>query len=394
MRDVDSGIAAIVGIADAPLVDGRVSPTKTVLATQAEVAVAALAEAGLTLRDVDGLFSTGLWGIGNGLGPGVFAAPVLAEYLGVSPHVVDSTNIGGASFEAHVGHAVSAIAQGQCEVALIVYGSHQRSEQSRSQGGRPALFDQQYEIPYGLPVPLGAYALAAQRHMHEFGTTAEHLAEVAVAARQWAMRNPNATARAPLSVADVLASPMIADPLHRLDCCLMTDGGGAIVLVNQARARDRATTPVWVLGHAETTTHWTISSMVDLTDLASARHGRRALEMAGVRHEEIDVLEIYDSFTITVLLALEGLGFCGRGEGGAFVAGGRTAPGGPTPMNTSGGGLSCCHPGMFGIFLLIEATRQLRGTCGDRQVPGATLALCHGTGGTLSSGATVVLGRD
>lgn len=386
--------AAIVGVAEAELVDGKIKTEQSVLASQAQVAVAALAEAGFTLDDVDGLFSAGLWGIGGGLGPGIYPTVVLAEYLGVQPRVTDSTNIGGASFMAHVGHAVNAIAQGQCEVALIIYGSHQRTERSRSQGGRPPILDQQYELPYGLPMPLGAYALAAMRHMHEFGTTSEQLAEIAVATRKWAMLNPNAKMREPLTVDQVLESRMIADPLHLLDCCLVTDGAGAVVVTSPERARDVATTPVWVLGHSETHTHHTISTMPDLTDLAAARHGRTALEMAGVTTDDIDVVEIYDSFTITVLLTLEALGFCGRGEGGRFVTGQRTAPGGQLPLNTSGGGLSYCHPGMFGIFLLIEAVRQVRGECGARQVKDARLALAHGTGGSLSSGATVTLGRD
>ena len=386
--------AAVMGVAEASLVDGKVVPGKSVLASQAEVAIAALEDAGLALGDVDGLFTSGLWGVQGGYGPGLFPTMALAEYLGIEPSLSDSTNIGGSSFESHVHHAAMAIAQGQCEVALIVYGSHQRSERSRSQGGRPALHAMQYEVPYGLPSPLGTYALAAQRHMHQYGTTSEQLAEVAVATRAWAMLNPNAKMRTPLTVDEVLESAAICDPLRLLDCCLVTDGAGAIVLASRERARDLKKPPVWVMGHAEYQSHWTVTQMRDLTDLVPARHGRRALEMAGVSHDELDVVQVYDSFTITVLLTLEGLGFCKPGESGPFVAGQRTAPGGDFPLNTSGGGLSYCHPGMFGIFLLIEATRQLRGECGDRQVANARLALAHGTGGNLSSGATVVLGRD
>lgn len=387
-------LAAIVGVAEAELVEGKVLPGKSVLASQAEVAIAALAEAGLTLNDVDALYTAGMWGMGGGFGPGMMQSMVLAEYLGIQPKVTDSTNTGGSAFEVHVGHAVDAIRAGRCEVALIVYGSHQRSERSRSQGGRPPILNYQYELPYGLPFPLGAYALAATRHMHLYGTTSEQLAEIAVATRKWAMLNPRARMRDPLTIDDVLSSPMISDPLHLLDCCLVTDGAGAVVVVSPERARDVATKPVWVLGHTETHTHHVISQMPDLTQLGGALHGRKAIEMAGIRHEDIDVVEIYDSFTITVLLTLEGLGFCGRGEGGDFVSNQRTAPGGEFPLNTNGGGLSYCHPGMYGIFLLIEATRQLRGECGERQVPNARIALAHGTGGTLSSGATVVLGRD
>jgi acetyl-CoA acetyltransferase len=230
--------------------------------------------------------------------------------------------------------------------------------------------------------------------MHQYGTTSEQLAEIAVATRKWASLNPRAYLRDPITIEDVLASRWVVEPLHLLDCCLVTDGGGAVVVTSVERARALRRPPVWVLGHSEAHTHQGITSMPDLTVTPAVFTGPRALAMAGVRLEDLDVVEIYDSFTITVLLTLESLGFCKPGEGGAFVSGQRTAPGGAFPMNTNGGGLSYCHPGMYGIFLLIEATRQLRGECGARQVPDARLALVHGTGGVLSSGATVVLARD
>lgn len=376
---------AIVGVAESDL--GVVGP-KTVLQLQAQAAKAALEEAGLTLRDVDAVLTAGSdWGWAPSM--------LLAEYLGIQPKVTDSTNIGGASFEAHVGHAASAIEQGLCEVALITYGSTQRSSASRSLGrSGPVAYMEQFERVYGPPLPVGAYAMAARRHMHEFGTTPEQLAEVAVATRKWANLNPKAYKRDLITIEDVLASPYIAEPLHLLDCCLVTDGGGAVVVTSLERARSCRKTPVRVLGHAETHTHNTISNMPDLTRTGAYQTGPRALAMAGVSHADLDVVEIYDSFTITVLLTLEGLGFCERGESGGFVQGQRTAPGGPFPLNTNGGGLSYCHPGMYGIFLLIEATRQLRGECGPRQVPDARLALVHGTGGVLSSSATCVLARD
>jgi acetyl-CoA acetyltransferase len=228
--------------------------------------------------------------------------------------------------------------------------------------------------------------------MHRYGTTAEQLAEVAVATRAWAALNPKAYFRDPITVADVLASPMISSPLHLLDCCLVTDGGGAVVVTSEAVAASTRKPPVWVLGHGEAHTHLAIASMPDLTVTPAALSGPVAMGMAGVGHAELDVVELYDSFTITVIETLESLGFCGPGEGGPFVAGQRTAPGGDFPLNTNGGGLSYCHPGMYGIFLLIEATRQLRGERGEAQVPGARLALVNGTGGVLSSCATVVLG--
>lgn len=381
----------IVGIADAPLLKG-IYTGGSVLDMQARVAKAALAEAGLTLADVDGLLTAGVWGVP---GPGLFPSITLGEYLGIRPRFADTTNIGGAAFEAHVAHAALAIRQGYCDVALIVYGSTQRSEKNRSLGGRPTNLTMQFEHVWGIPAPVGSYALAAMRHMHEFGTTPEQLAEVAVAARGWAALNPAATMRTPLTIDDVLASPMVSDPLHQLDCCLVTDGGGAIVMTSADHARAQGIrNPVHVRGFGESHSHWNIAEMPDLALLASAEtSSRRAMEMAGVTTDDFDVVQIYDSFTITVLMTLEALGFCKPGEGGRFVSGQRTAPGGEFPMNTSGGGLSYAHPGMFGIFLLIEAVRQLRGEAGERQVRDCGLALVHGTGGALSSAATCVLSR-
>jgi acetyl-CoA acetyltransferase len=375
----------IVGIAESP---PQTPPGTTPLQLQARCAKAALEEAGLALRDVDAVLSTAL---------GWSATPSmhLAEYLGTTPRFVDSTNVGGSSFEAHVGHAALAIAAGVCEVALIAFGSTQRSApEGPPEHALPARYTEQFERVWGLPWPVGAYAMAARRHMHEYGTTSEQLADVAVATRAWARLNPAARRREPLTVDDVLASPLIAEPLHLLDCCLVTDGGGAIVMTSAGVARSCSTRPVAVLGQGEATTHATIASMPDLTRTAAVESGRDAFARAGIGHADVDVAEIYDSFTITVLLNLEGLGFCAPGEGGEFVAGGRTAPGGAFPLNTNGGGLSCRHPGMYGIFLLIEAVRQLRGDAGERQVETAQggIALAHGTGGHLSSAATVLLG--
>jgi len=383
--------AAIVGVGDVELEKGKIKHGGSVLQIQAEAAKLALEDAGLTLKDVDGLFVAGLWGVP---GAGVFPTLSVAEYLGIEPRFSDSTNIGGSSFQSHLGHAAAAIKADLCEVALILYGSMQRSERSRSLGGRPAYFSQQYETPWGLPAPVGAYAMAAMRHMHQYGTTSEQLAHIAVATRKWAALNPAAMYRDPIGIEDVLNSPMICDPLHLLDCCLITDGAGAVVVVSPERARDCRKKPVWLLGHGESHSHWSIHSMPDLTVTSAMKSGKAAFEMAGVRHDEIDVVQIYDSFTITVLLTLEALGFCEVGEGGDFVSNQRTAPGGDFPMNTSGGGLSYAHPGMFGIFLIIEAVRQLRGECGERQVRDAKIALVNGTGGQLSSSATCILGRD
>ena len=375
--------AAIVGVAESDL--GR-TPDKTVLQLQAQAAKAALDDAGIPKSQVDALFTAGTWAWSP--------AMMLAEYLGITPNYIDGTHIGGASFDAHIGHAVAGIQVGLFETALIVYGSTQRSDRSRIRHVPVATLTEQYERPFGLPLPVGAYALAAMRHMHEFGTTSEQLAEVAVATRKWAMLNEKAMLRDPITIADVLNSRWIAEPLHLLDCCLVTDGGGAVVVTSARRAADARKPPVWVLGHGETVTHNTILSMPDLTQTGATQSGHTAFTMAGLTPQEIDVVEVYDSFTITVIMTLEALGFCRRGEGGAFVSNQRTAPGGAFPMNTNGGGLAYTHPGMYGIFLLIEATRQLRGECGPRQVHDARTALAHGTGGVFSSAATVILGRD
>jgi acetyl-CoA acetyltransferase len=377
-------VAAIAGVAESDL--GEVAP-KTAMQLQAEAAREALAEAGLTFADVDGLFSAG----GDAFAPSM----AIGEYLGIRPRYTDSTNIGGSSFVAHAGHAYRAIQAGVCDVALITYGSTQRSQASRSLGrGGGVRGTGQFEGVWGLPLPIGAYALAASRHMHEYGTTSEQLAELAVSTRAWAALNPKAFMRDPITVDDVLGSRWIAEPLHLLDCCLVTDGGGAVVIVSAERARDLPKAPVWILGHGESHTHLGIMSMPDLTTTPALYSGAAAFGMAGVTPADVDVAELYDSFTITVLLTLEALGLCGRGESGAFVSGGRTGPGGAFPVNTNGGGLSYCHPGMYGIFTLIEGTRQLRGEGGPRQVEGARVAVANGTGGVLSSAATVVLGRD
>lgn len=377
---------AIVGVAESGLGDNA---GKDALELQAEAARAALGEAELGPADVDGVFAhTG----------GTYAPGLVAEYLGLRPSYLDGTNTGGTSNVSHVIHAAAAIAAGLCNVALITYGSTQRSDASRRLGGGgedPRSPRGQYEAPHGMLAPLGHYAMVARRHMHQYGTTAEELAEVAVAARQWAALNPVARRRAPLSVAEVLDSTMVAEPLHVLDCCLVTDGGGALVVTSAERSRDLAQRPVLVAGMAEAANrHFFLAGDCDITTSDAAITGRRAMEMAGVGHADIDVAQIYDAFTIMVIISLEDLGFCRRGEGGAFVSGGRIAPGGDFPLNTSGGGLSYCHPGMFGVFLVIEAVRQLRGECGRRQVDGARTALCHATGLAFGTHATLVLAGE
>ena len=383
--------AVIVGVGDVPLQDGMVTGGQTPLEIQARAAKKALDSCGLRFADVDGLLTAGMWSVP---GAGSLMPLTLGEYLGIRPTFIDGTQIGGSSFEAHVAHAALAIQAGYCEVALITYGSTQKSQRLRSLAGRSPELTLQYETPFGLPTPVGAYAMAAHRHMHEYGTTSAQLAEIAVATRAWATLNPEATMRDPITVDDVLNSTMIAEPLHLFDCCLVTDGAGAIVMTSAERARDLKKPPLHVRGFGEAMTHGTIASMPDLTMTGAQQSGAKAFAMAGVTPAEIDVTEIYDSFTVTVLLTLEALGYCKPGEGGAFVEGQRTAPGGEFPLNTNGGGLSYAHPGMYGIFVLIEAARQLWGECGERQVPDAKLALAHGTGGVLSSTVTCILSRE
>jgi acetyl-CoA acetyltransferase len=381
----DERSVAIVGAAESDL--GK-QPHHNVMTLQAQAAARALEDAGLTAKDIDGVccVTGGAWG----------HSMQFAEYLGINPVYTDSTNVGGSSFEVHVAHAANAIKAGRCEAVLIAYGSVQKSEASRKRVPDPALFryNAQFEVPYGMPAPVGAYALAAQRHMYQYGTTSEQLAKIAVHTRDWACLNPKAYMRQPITIQDVLDSAWVAEPLHLLDCCLVTDGGGALIVTGAGVAKNTRKKPVWLLGYGEAHTHHIITMMPDLTVTPAAMSGPRAMQMAGVTHSDFDVVEIYDSFTITVLLTLESLGFCGRGEGGAFIESHNFGPGGDFPLNTNGGGLSYSHPGMYGIFPLIESVQQLRGESGERQIANAKLALAHGTGGVLSSTGTCVLAVD
>jgi acetyl-CoA acetyltransferase len=373
------GAAAIVGVAESDL--GAVAAETSPIDLMAQGVERALADCGLGLRDIDGLVCATAQSRTSGLS--------LAEYLAISPAFVDTTILGGSSFMFHVAHAQAALQLGLCRVAVVAYGSTQRTIGRRQASVREY---NPYETPFRPFLPATAYALAAARHMHQYGTTRAQLATVAVAARQWAQKNPIAWEKEPLSIADVLSARMISWPLTVRDCCLVTDGGGAIVMTTAERARTLAKPPAYVLGCGQAITHANISSMPDLTLTGALESGRAAYAMAGLGPAEIDVLELYDAFTINTILFLEDLGFCKKGEGGPFVEGGRIAPGGSLPVNTNGGGLSYCHPGMYGLFLLIEAVRQLRGECGARQVAGCETALAHGNGGVLSSQATVILG--
>ena len=390
--------AAVVGIHEYPQrdVEGHVSP----LQIKAQSAAVALEDAGLAWSDVDAIYDAGDGGGMSGL--------TIAEYFGLKPRVIDTTNVGGSSYEYHAAHARRDIAAGRARVALLTYGSTAHSNVQRiGAGGRgggvhPA---DNMEVFTGMTL-IANYAMVARRHMHEYGTTSEQLAEIPVATRAHAMRNPEAVKAMEdlefldireTTVADVVESRMIADPLHLLECCMISDGGGAVVIAAADVARSCRKSPVWILGSGEATKY--PENGGDITVSAAVQSGPAAFGEAGVTPAEVDIAMIYDSFSITVLTLLEDLGFCAKGEGGAWVEGGRLRydrPQDGPALNTDGGGLSSNHPGMRGIFLLIEATRQLRGeSCS--QVPDAKLAVAHGNGGMLGSrhcAGTVILGRD
>ena len=378
MADTLRGAAAIVGVATAGLGE---APGRTAIELLGQAVHLALADAGLKLHEIDGLFTN----------TAVHSHPALSvgEYLGIRPRFSESSSIGGASFIGYALTAAMALKAGLCDVALICYGSNQRTASGRLQAKSGT---QDYEAPYLPRHPITSFALATARHMHQYGTTREQLAAVAVAARKWAALNPEAFMRAPLSIADVLGARMVSDPVSVRDCCLVTDGAGAVIMVRAERARDFPSRPAYLLGGAIAHWHMQVDQMQDMTVTAATQSGAQAFAMAGLRPSDVDVLQLYDAFTIKTILALEDLGFCKKGEAGAFIAAGNIDPGGSLPVNTNGGGLSCCHPGMYSIFTLIEATRQLRGTAGARQIDGAGIALCHGNGGRLASQVTALLG--
>ncbi|MGW5583112.1 thiolase C-terminal domain-containing protein [Streptomyces sp. NPDC003857] len=382
--------AAIAGVSLSDC--GRVDEA-TPYTLHAQAARRALADAGLDRALVDGFASAGL---------GTLAPVEVAEYLGLRPTWVDSTSVGGSTWEVMAAHAVDAIAAGRARAVLLVYGSTARADigagrrtGTLSFGARGPL---QFEVPYGHTL-IAKYAMAARRHMHRYGTTIEQLAEVAVQARANASANPEAMFRDPVTVDEVLSGPMIADPFTRLHCCIRSDGGAAVLLVAEDLVPDCRTAPVWVLGAGEHVSHAAMSEWPDFTVSPAAVSGRLAFERAGVRPQEVDFAEIYDAFSYMTLVTLEDLGFCGKGEGGPFVEKGRLlVRGGELPVNTDGGGLSAQHPGMRGLFLLVEAVRQLRGEAGDRQVRrrgGALprLGVASGTGGWFCSSGTLSLGR-
>jgi acetyl-CoA acetyltransferase len=380
-----SPAVAIVGAAESDLGVTDLS----ILTLQTQAVTRALADAGLTLRDVDGLATTGV---------ARFSATQLADHLGLVPTWTDSTFGGGSAYEMMVARAAQAIEAGQASVVVISFASNQRSARSRSLSGvvENHTPEAQFETPYDPLHPISYYAMAAQQYLGRYGGTREQLAEIAVAAREWALLNPVAFryGKGSITAEDVVGSTMISTPLTVADCCLVTDGGGAVVVTSLERARDLARTPVRVLGYGERNTNMSMTAVRDLTTTGAVGAGADAFARAGITPADVDVLEVYDSFTITAALTVEALGFCGRGEVLDFIADGRIRPGGALPLNTNGGGLSYCHPGQYGVLLLVEAVRQLRGECGDRQVADAEIAVAHGTGGIFATHATVVLGVD
>jgi len=384
--------ACIVGAYEHPL---RKAPDKTVAQLHAECARGALEDAGLSPQDVDGYFCAG---DAPGLG-----ANSMADYLGLKPRHIDTTDTGGSAYLIHVAHAAQAIALGKCNVALITLAGRPRSASASGVGIAPRLVtadtpDVPWEMPYG-PVTVNMYALVAARHMYEFGTTAEQLAWIKVAASTHAQYNPDAMLRDVVTVQDVLASPLISDPIHKLDCCVVSDGGGALIIVRPEIARSLERPVVNVLGAGEAI-KGQLGGQVDLTWSGAVWSGPRAFEEAGVTPADIQYASIYDSFTITVLMQLEDLGFCKKGEGGRFVADGNLISGvGKLPLNTDGGGLCNNHPAnRGGMTKVIEAVRQLRGEAHPKvQVPDCKLALAQGLGGLLGSrhgSATLIMERE
>jgi acetyl-CoA acetyltransferase len=388
MADTLRGKTVIIGAADT-----QVGVVPHMGATQLciEAILHALQDAGIDKAEVDGLITC------NSMAdPYLYHAEAMAEYLQIFPSYCASIGAGGGTTFAAVQQAACAIVSGVCQTVVIASADSLRSglSRERAMAAQSSTGHPQFESPYGAPVP-AFYALIARAHMHEFGTTAEQLAAVAVSTRLHAVRNPAAQMRTPITIEEVLNSRMIADPLHLLDCSLVSDGGSAIVMTSAERARDRRQKPVYILGTGEGHSHEHISAARSLTRSAAAEAGKRAYQMAGVGPQDVDFAELYDCFTPVVLIELEDLGFCAKGEGGAFVASGVTQPGGSFPVNTHGGLLSHCHPGNPGsMFALTEAVLQLRGQAGERQLDKANLALVHAQGGIMSSHCTLILGRE
>lgn len=374
---------AVVGAAETTRL-GRI-PDMSQIGLHADAALNALADAGLKPRDIDGVATAGE------------SPTAIAHYLGITPTWVDGTSVGGCSFMLHVRHAAAAIAEGLCKTVLITHGESGRSRVGAGGGfgGRAgSSLMGQFEAPFGVGGAPTMFTIPALRYMKTYGVTEEDLAWVAVIQREWAAKNPRASYRDPITVADVLASEIIAWPFRKLMCCLVTDGGGALVLTGAGRARDFPQKPVYILGTGESVETPLVSQMEDFTTSKAFRvSGKKAFAEAGIRHAEVDHLMIYDAFAHLPLYGLEDLGFCRPGEAAAFIRERNTAPGGTLPLNTNGGGLSYMHSGMYGMYALQESVRQMRGTA-PAQVPGARIAVSHGVGGMFGAAGTIIFGNE
>ena len=371
---------AIVGAAETTRL-GKV-PDLSQIQLHADAALNTLADAGLAAKDIDGVATAG-------------ESPVaIAHYLGIAPRWVDGSSVGGCSFMLHVRHAVAAIEAGHASTVLVTHGESGRSGVGRGGGGGSrASLSAQFEMPYGPMGPTTMFTIGVLRYMKQYGMTHEQLASVAVAQREWAGKNPRASYREPITVADVLASRLIAYPFHLLECCLVTDGGGALILVSAERAKDFPHKPVYVLGSGESVETPMVSQMKDLTSSQAFRiAGGEAFKSAGISHADVDHLMVYDAFAHLPIWGLEDLGFCNRGEAAGFIADGNTRPGGKLPLNTNGGGLSYMHSGMYGMYALQESVRQMRGTA-PAQVPGAEISVCLGVGGMFAASGCIVMGN-
>ncbi len=376
------GAVAIVGAAETTEL-GTI-PNQSQLQLHADAALNALADCGLSPSDIDGIATAGESPVG------------IAHYLGITPTWVDGTGVGGCSFMLHVRHATAAIEAGLCSTVLITHGESGRSQVGRGgfmRGGGTLMG--QFEMPYGPMGPPTLFTLPALRYLKDTGTSLEQLASVAVIQREWAARNPRASYRDPLTVEDVLGARMIAYPFTKLMCCLVTDGGGALVLTSADRAGDFPTRPVYILGGGESVETPMVSQMEDLTRSRAFRvSGERAFASSGICHDDVDHLMIYDAFAHLPIYGLEDLGFCKRGEAGGFIAERNTAPDtGRLPLNTNGGGLSYMHSGMYGMYALQESVRQLRG-CAPAQVPDCKVSVCHGVGGMFAASGTIVMSNE
>jgi acetyl-CoA acetyltransferase len=374
---------AVVGAAETTQM-GRI-PDVSVLGLHADAALNALADAGLKPSDIDGVATAGE------------SPTALAHYLGITPTYADGTSVGGCSFMLHVRHAAAAINEGLCNTVLITHGESGRSRVGaggRFGGGGAASLQGQFEMPYGPMGPPTMFTIPVLRYLKARGYTVEDLATVAVIQREWAAKNPRASFKDPITVADVLSSDMIAWPFTKLMCCLVTDGGGALILTSAERAKDFPQKPVYVLGTGESVETPLVSQMEDFTSSKAFRvSGKKAFEEAGIGHADVDHLMIYDAFAHLPLYGLEDLGFCKPGEAAGFIRERNTAIGGKLPLNTNGGGLSYMHSGMYGMYALQESVRQMRGIA-PAQVPGAKISVSHGVGGMFAASGTIIFSNE